>query len=143
MKKFKFLLVVFSVLALASCKEDLPQEETTVSVLAALENGRVWNSGDEVFINGVRYIVENGGESTVTINDVEKAESYQAVYDCGNGSVEGNVLKLSLPSLQSPSASMAYPMVSLSYVFGLIASIIFFHEHVDMTISKELAISCK
>lgn len=29
--------------------------------------------------------------------------------------------------------SMAYPMVSLSYVFGLIASIIFFHEHVDMT----------
>ena len=29
--------------------------------------------------------------------------------------------------------SMAYPMVSLSYVFGLIAAIIFFHEHVDMT----------
>ena len=112
MKKFKFLLVVFSVLALASCKEDLPQEETTVSVLAALENGRVWNSGDEVFINGVRYIVENGGESTVTINEVAKAESYQAVYDCGNGSIEGNVLKLSLPSLQSPSASMAYPMVA-------------------------------
>ena len=112
MKKFSVLLVVFAVLALASCKEDLPQEETAVSVLATLENGRVWNSGDEVFINGVRYIVENGGESTATIDDVTKAESYQAVYDCGNGSVEGDVLKLSLPSLQSPSASMPYPMVA-------------------------------
>ena len=29
--------------------------------------------------------------------------------------------------------SMAYSMVSLSYVFGLIAAIIFFHEHVDIT----------
>ena len=27
--------------------------------------------------------------------------------------------------------SMSYPMVSLSYVFGMIASIIFFHETVD------------
>ncbi len=28
--------------------------------------------------------------------------------------------------------SMAYPMVSLSYVFGMIAAIIFFHEQVPM-----------
>ena len=28
--------------------------------------------------------------------------------------------------------SMAYPLVSLSYVFGMIAAIIFFHEHVDL-----------
>ena len=28
--------------------------------------------------------------------------------------------------------SMAYPMVSLSYVFGMIAAIVFFHESVDM-----------
>ena len=27
--------------------------------------------------------------------------------------------------------SMAYPMISLSYVFGLIAAIVFFHEAVD------------
>jgi drug/metabolite transporter (DMT)-like permease len=27
--------------------------------------------------------------------------------------------------------SMAYPLVSLSYVFGMIAAIVFFHEHVD------------
>jgi len=29
--------------------------------------------------------------------------------------------------------SMAYPMVSLSYVFGMIAAIIFFHEPVSVT----------
>lgn len=29
--------------------------------------------------------------------------------------------------------SLAYPMVSLSYVFGLISAIVFFHEHVDLT----------
>jgi len=28
--------------------------------------------------------------------------------------------------------STAYPLVSLSYVFGMIAAIVFFHEHVDM-----------
>lgn len=28
--------------------------------------------------------------------------------------------------------SMAYPMVSLSYVFGMIAAIVFFHEPVDL-----------
>lgn len=29
--------------------------------------------------------------------------------------------------------SMAYPMVSLSYVFGMIAAIVFFHEPVSLT----------
>lgn len=29
--------------------------------------------------------------------------------------------------------SMAYPMVSLSYVFGLIAAMVFFHETVEWT----------
>ena len=29
--------------------------------------------------------------------------------------------------------STAYPLVSLSYVFGMIAAIVFFHEHVDMS----------
>lgn len=29
--------------------------------------------------------------------------------------------------------SMAYPMISLSYVLGLIAAIVFFNEHVDLT----------
>ena len=29
--------------------------------------------------------------------------------------------------------SMAYPMVSLSYVMGMVAAIVFFHEEVSMT----------
>lgn len=29
--------------------------------------------------------------------------------------------------------SQAYPLVSLSYVFGMLAAIVFFHETVDMT----------
>ena len=36
--------------------------------------------------------------------------------------------------------SMSYPMVSLSYVFGMIAAIIFFHETVD--ISKWIGVLC-
>lgn len=28
--------------------------------------------------------------------------------------------------------STAYPLVSLSYAFGMIAAIVFFHEHIDM-----------
>ena len=28
--------------------------------------------------------------------------------------------------------SLSYPMVSLSYVFGMVAAIVFFHEHVDL-----------
>lgn len=29
--------------------------------------------------------------------------------------------------------SMAYPMISLSYVFGLIAAVVFFHEQVGLS----------
>jgi undecaprenyl phosphate-alpha-L-ara4N flippase subunit ArnE len=29
--------------------------------------------------------------------------------------------------------SLAYPMISLSYVFGMIAAIVFFHEQVSLT----------
>lgn len=29
--------------------------------------------------------------------------------------------------------SMAYPMISLSYVFGMVAAIVFFHEQVPVT----------
>lgn len=36
--------------------------------------------------------------------------------------------------------SMAYPMVSLSYVFGMIAAVVFFHEDVDLV--KWLGVLC-
>lgn len=36
--------------------------------------------------------------------------------------------------------SMAYPMVSLSYVFGMLAAILFFHEEVSLT--KWIGVGC-
>lgn len=36
--------------------------------------------------------------------------------------------------------SQAYPMVSLSYVFGMIAAIVFFHEEVSLT--KWVGVAC-
>ena len=99
-------------LSLSSCEEKLPVEEAKVSVLAALENGRVWNTGDEVIINGSKYVVENGGESSAIIENVAKADAYYAAYDTGNGSIVENVLTVDLPTLQSPAISMAEPMVA-------------------------------
>ena len=90
----------------------MPVEEAKVSVLAALENGREWQAGDEVVINGVKYLVENGGESTVIIEGVAKADAYYAAYDTGSGSIVDNVLSIELPSLQSSTISMAEPMVA-------------------------------
>ena len=42
----------------------------------------------------------------------------------------GSLLWLS--TLKHFPFSMAYPMVSLSYVFGMIAAIVFFHEDVNL-----------
>lgn len=118
MKKFNFFLFVFSlagaILFMNSCEKEKPvgEEDSVVSVLATLENGRIWNSGDEVVINGVKYMVESGGESTVTIDGVAASETYNAAYDTGNGVVEGASLVLDLPSLQSPSSVTAFPMVA-------------------------------
>ena len=86
MKKFNFFLFVFSlagaILFMNSCEKEKPvgEEDSVVSVLATLENGRIWNSGDEVVINGVKYMVESGGESTVTIDGVASSEIYNAAY---------------------------------------------------------------
>ncbi len=36
--------------------------------------------------------------------------------------------------------SMAYPMISLSYVFGMVAAMVFFHE--DISLTKWIGIVC-
>ena len=92
MKKTGLVFYVMAglVLLFSSCDpEQAPVEDSKVTVLAALENDRVWNAGDEVVINGVKYTVEEGGQSVVNIEGVAKAESYHAAYDTGNGSVNG------------------------------------------------------
>lgn len=115
MKKTGLVFYFMAGLALlfSSCDpEQAPVEDSKVTVLAALENDRVWNNGDEVVINGVKYTVEEGGQSVVNIEGVAKAESYHAAYDTGNGSVNGDMLTVELPALQSASIEMAYPMVA-------------------------------
>ncbi len=115
MRKFGFVLfaAMGMIFSLTSCEQEKqPVEDAKVSVLAALENGRVWKTGDEVIINGSKYVVENGGESSVIIENVAKADAYYAAYDTGNGSIAENVLTVDLPALQSPAISMAEPMVA-------------------------------
>lgn len=109
---FAFFAVLGAILSFTSCEEVLPVEEAKVSVLAVLENGRVWKTGDEVIINGSKYVVENGGESSTLIEGVAKANAYYAAYDTGNGSIAENELSVELPTLQSSSISMAEPMVA-------------------------------
>ena len=111
--KFSKLLTLMAFAAVFACtKPDDVKPTEEVEVLATLENGRVWNAGDEVVINGVKYTVETGDESTVKISGVAKADSYYAAYDTGNGSVNGDVLSVELPSVQSKSVQMSYPMVA-------------------------------
>jgi len=136
MKKSVLIIGVMAglTLSLSSCEETpQPAEEKTVSVLAALENGRVWNDGDEVVINGVKYVVETGGESSTLIDGVAEAEKYCAAYNTGSGSIEGNVLTVELPSLQSPSITMAEPMVASNASPDLLFKNVLGHLKLSMT----------
>ena len=42
-----------------------PEEDETVSLIATLENERLWESGDEVLINGMKFTVEEGDRKSV------------------------------------------------------------------------------
>lgn len=48
---------------------------------------------------------------------------------CGLSFGMGSLLWMYI--LKKYPLSMAYPMISLSYVFGMVAAIVFFHEQVD------------
>ncbi len=50
---------------------------------------------------------------------------------CGICYAGGTVLWMYI--LKKFPFSMAYPMISLSYVFGMIAAIVFFHESIPLT----------
>ena len=98
-------------LALSCSEKNIPEETKDVTLLATLENGRVWNTGDEVVINGSKYSVGEGGSSTVELK-VEKADSYRGAYDLGNGSISGTTLMLDLAAVQNHSSEVARPMVA-------------------------------
>ena len=52
-------------------------------------------------------------------------------FSCGLCYGAGSVLWMYI--VKNFPLSMAYPMISLSYVFGMFAAIIFFHEQIPMT----------
>ena len=98
----------------APAPEPGPTDSDKVSVLAVLQNGREWNEGDEVLINGATYAVVAGGASSTTIENVKKAEKYCAAYDFGSGTCTKNVLSFTLPQEQSTNIAAIAPMVASS-----------------------------
>lgn len=110
----RFLTLGLLSLALFSCTEknvDVP--ESSVSISATLENGREWNAGDEVLINGATYAITDGeGTSLATVEGVTAADRYCAAYDFGSGQVDGNTLRFTISSSRSAGHSLSRPMVA-------------------------------
>ena len=93
-----FLFFVAAIIAIGgmvvSC-EKTPVDEPTgkrVTIYATLENGRQWNTGDELVINGATFTASKGGSSTIKIENVAEAENYYAAYYFGSGSIVGATL---------------------------------------------------
>lgn len=97
-----------------SCENPQVEEPTgkNVTIYATLENGRQWNAGDELVINGATFTASEGGSSTIKIDNVAEAENYYAAYDFGSGSIEGTTLALELPAMQGVNLSKMQPMVA-------------------------------
>lgn len=110
-KKFALGLLAVSLFSCTDKGGDITKD--TVSVSASLENGRLWESGDEVLINGATYVITDGvGTSLSTIEKVTMSDIYCAAYDFGSGVVDGQTLTFSLPSTQTVGHSLARPMVA-------------------------------
>ena len=110
------IAMLATLLIFPSCENDGVDNNgdggNTVSVVAVLENGRQWNTGDEVVINGTKYVVEQSESSTATIEGVEQADNYCAAYDFGDGEINGTTLTIDVASIQGPALAMAQPMVA-------------------------------
>ncbi len=119
---FLFTVMATLVCALSSCEKEPVQEPTgkSVTIYATLENGRVWNTGDEFVINGTTFTASEGGSSTIKIDNVSEAENYYAAYDFGSGSIEGTTLGLELPAMQGANLSTMQPMVASANTTNLV-----------------------
>ena len=114
MKKIFYLFSALVTLAFSACDntQGTDEQKAPVTIKATLENGREWKSGDEVVINNIKYTIEEGGKSTVSIENVKAADYYYAAYDFGNGSIEGTNLTVQLPATLSLTSSVIKPMVA-------------------------------
>lgn len=119
---FLFTVMAALVCALSSCEKEPVQEPTgkSVTIYATLENGRMWNTGDEFVINGTTFTASEGGSSTIKIDNVAEAENYYAAYDFGSGSIEGTTLGLELPAMQGANLSTMQPMVASANTTNLV-----------------------
>ena len=114
MKKIFYSLLALATLMAPACEntQSTDEQKAPVTIKATLENGREWKAGDEVVINNIKYTIEEGGKSTVAIENVKAADYYYAAYDFGNGSIEGTNLTVQLPATQSLTSSVIKPMVA-------------------------------
>ncbi len=111
---FNLPLLAIALLLCIGCKDNPKESDQNppVTILATLENGREWRSGDEVVINNVKYTIDVDGTSTASIEGVEPADYYYAAYDFGAGTIDNTNLELTLPAVQSPNVSTIMPMVA-------------------------------
>ena len=114
MKKIFYSLLALATLMAPACQntQSTDEQKAPVTIKATLENGREWKAGDEVVINNIKYTIEEGGKSTVSIDNVKAADYYYAAYDFGSGSIEGTNLTIQLPATQSLTSTTIKPMVA-------------------------------
>ena len=115
--RFNFypLLAAFAMMLLPACEKEgnnIDNGKSIVTISATLENGRHWNAGDEVIINGNKYAVEVGEKSTISIENVTAADYYYAAYDFGQGTIEGTKLSFTLPDNLNLTTKSIQPMVA-------------------------------
>lgn len=115
--KRTFLIAALVLPFFLSCeKEPAPDISTNgVTLKVSLENGRNWNEGDQILVNGTSYsISEDFGTPNSTVTNVTKASDYYAVYDYGNGKVTDNLLAVELPKSIIFGENRTMPMVAHS-----------------------------
>ena len=113
-KRNLFLIAALLLPVFFSCQKEEPTKDTSFELKASLENGRIWNEGDVVLLNGKRYsISDKFGTPNTTIPNVEKSSEYTAAYDFGEGTVSDNILSLNLPT-NITEDTMIQPMVAFS-----------------------------
>ncbi len=115
-RKFLFVVAMLLPLFLSCGKESIdPVDAGTVAMTLSLENGRTWNEGDVILVNGVKHdISEGAGTSSAVVESVAVADSYSAAYDFGDGTVKDNVLSVNLPKSVSSDVEPMVPMVACS-----------------------------
>ena len=113
-RNFFFIAAIALPLFFSCEKEPSPTEDgNVVTIKASLENGRNWNDGDVVLINGADYKISEAGSPNTNISNVSKSAEYIAAYDFGKGTISDKILSFELPNVITSDNRIA-PMVAFS-----------------------------